>query len=80
MRVQFWEFYNDEKLRFFINPKGRIPRVYPWMNVKFARRASSWARNMERCHGLARGVSTEDVQSKDRLHRAMNGTLKTNIN
>jgi hypothetical protein len=32
----------------FINPKGRIPRVYPWMNVKFARRASSEARKVEK--------------------------------
>jgi len=32
----------------FINPKGRIPRACPWMNVKFARRASSEARKVEK--------------------------------
>ena len=59
----------------FINPRGRIPRVYPWMNVNSPEGRRSPARKMERCHGLAGGVSingfwTEYVNRPDwLLHR-----------
>ena len=39
----------------FINPKGRMPRVYPWMNGNSPECVELGSRNVERCHRLARG-------------------------